>query len=104
MNVDGYNPQYMESVKQAVDRGRLQAMIDQPLPATPAPAAWHVGNAQATASSSAPATTAAQASDAAPAASPATTTATKAEPDPPQTDVAQKTKDTVNKLRGLLGH
>jgi len=55
VSVDGYNAQYMEAVKQAIDRERLQAMIDQPLPEHPAPAAWQV-------------------------------------------------KDTVNKLRGLLGH
>jgi hypothetical protein len=98
VQVDGYNAQYMESVKQAVDRARLQAMIDQPLPATPAPAAWHVGKAGGTTGASAPA--AAQAADAAP----ASAAAPQPEPEPAQTDVAKKTKDAVNKLRGLLGH
>lgn len=101
VSTDGYKAPYIESVKQAVDRARLQAMIDQPLPATPAPAAWHVGNGQATASASAtsPASDAATASSAE---SPTGTTSPN--PGPAQPDVAKKTKDTVNKLRGLLGH
>jgi hypothetical protein len=100
VQVDGYNSQYMESVKQAVDRARLQAMIDQPLPATPPPAAWHVGKTGATTGASAPAPTAAQAADVAP----ASTGAPQPEPGPTPSDTAQKTKNAVNKLRGLLGH
>jgi len=102
VSVDGYNAQYMEAVKQAVDRARLQAMIDQPLPATPPPVAWHVGKAGATASApaTAPASDAATASSAG---SPASTTSPKTETEPAQPDVAQQTKDTVNKLRGLFG-
>jgi hypothetical protein len=105
--VDGYKPQYIEAVKQAVDRARLQALIDQPLPATPPPAAWHVGKADATTGAAAPAPVAAQAADAAPApaaAAPANTAAPQPEPDPTPPDVTKKTKDAVNKLRGLLGH
>lgn len=97
VSVDGYNAQYMEAVKQAIDLARLQALIEQPLPATPPPAAWRVGKASATAAESAAAQEPASAM-ATDAASPAP------EPEPAQTDVAQKTKDTVNKLRGLLGH
>jgi len=100
VSVDGYKPQYIASVKQAVDRTRLQAMIDQPLPATPAPAAWHVGNAGApSAAPTAAAAVQAQAADPAPAATPAP----QPEPAPAESDVAKKTKDAVNKLRGLLG-
>lgn len=105
VSVDGYNAAYMESIKQAVDRARLQAMIDQPLPATPAPAAWHVGNSQAPAAASATGpvsdttTTATSAQG-----SPAATTPTKPESDPAQSDSTQKAKNAVNKLRGLLGH
>lgn len=101
MTIDGYNAQYIESVKQAVDRGRLQAMIDQPLPATPAPAAWHVGNAQATASASAAAPASGTTTPSSPS-SPASTTSPK--PDPAQPDAAKKTKDAVNKLRSVLGY
>ena len=86
----------MESVRQAIDRARLQALIDQPLPSTPAAAAWRVGNAQApaAASAAAPEPAAAQATEAA---SPAPA------PAPAQPDVAKQTKDAVRKLRGLLG-
>lgn len=95
LSIDGYNAQYMESVRQAVDRARLQALMDQPLPEAPAPAAWRVGNAQAPATSSAAA---------APAAAQATEPASPApEPAPAKPDVAKQTKDAVRKLRGLLG-
>lgn len=107
VQVEGYNAQYMESVKQAIDRVRLQAMIDQPLPEHPAPAAWQVGKAGATTGAPAAASTATQAADAAPApaaGSPASTASPQPKPAQAQPDVAQKTKDTVNKLRGLLGH
>jgi len=107
VSVDGYNAQYMAAVKQAVDRARLQAMIDQPLPENPAPAAWQVGKTGATTGAPAAASTATQAAAAAPdpaAGSPASTASPQSEPAPAQPDVAQKTKDTVNKLRGLLGH
>jgi hypothetical protein len=106
VQVEGYNKQYMESIKQALDRARLQAMIDQPLPDHPAPAAWQVGKAGATTGAPAATSTATQVADAAPApaaGSPASTTAPQPKPAPAQPDVAQKTKDTVNKLRGLLG-
>jgi hypothetical protein len=107
VQVDGYNAQYMAAVKQAVDRARLQAMIDQPLPEHPAPAAWQVGKAGATTGAPAAASTATQVAVAAPApveGSPASTASPQSEPASAQPDVAQKTKDTVNKLRGLLGH
>ena len=96
VSIDGYNPQYMESVRQAIDRARLQALIDQPLPSTPAAAAWRVGNAQApaTATAAAPQPAAAQATEAA---------SPTAEPAPAKPDVAKQTKDAVRKLRGLLG-
>ena len=96
LTVDGYNKQYIESVKQAIDRTRLQAMIDQPLPATPAPAAWRVGNAQAPAGASAAVPTPTESSAAG-------TPSPTPEPAPAQTDVARQTKDAVKKLRGLLG-
>ena len=107
VQVEGYNAQYMESVKQAVDRARLQAMIEQPLPEHPAPAAWQVGKAGATTGAPTAASTATQVADAVPppaAGSPASTASPQPKPAPAQPDVAQKTKDTVNKLRGLLGH
>jgi hypothetical protein len=102
VSVDGYNAQYMAAVKQAVDRARLQSMIDQPLPATPPPAAWHVGKAGAAtgASAAAPASTATQAADAAP----ASAAAPQPEPETAQPDAAEKAKDAVNKLRSLFGH
>jgi len=96
VQVDGYNAQYIESVKQAVDRARLQAMIDQPLPATPAPAAWRVGTTPPTATASTVATGPAAAQSTEP-------TAPGPEPAPAQTDVAKQTNDAVKKLRGLLG-
>lgn len=96
VSVDGYNAQYMDAVRQAIDRSRLQALIDEPLPATPAPAAWRVGKAQETAAESAAAQGPASA-NANEVASPAP------EPAPAQTDVAKQTKDAVRKLRGLLG-
>jgi hypothetical protein len=96
LTVDGYNKQYIESIKQAIDRTRLQAMIDQPLPATPAPAAWRVGNAQAAAGASAAVPTPTESSAAG-------TPSPTPEPAPAQTDVARQTKDAVKKLRGLLG-
>ena len=96
LTVDGYNAQYIESVRQAIDRARLQALIDHPLPAAPAPAAWRVGNAQATAAASATVPTPAEGST-------ASTTPPTAEPAPAQPDVAKQTKDAVRKLRGLLG-
>jgi hypothetical protein len=43
IKVDGHNPQFVEAIKQAIDRDRLQALIDQPLPDTPPPVAWKVG-------------------------------------------------------------
>jgi hypothetical protein len=85
------------------DRARLQALIDGPPPETPAPAAWSVGGPPQVAS--APAAAPAASSPAAPAvaaqpAAPATAPAPAASPQP---DATQQAKDTVNKLRGLLG-
>jgi hypothetical protein len=94
ITVDGYNKEYMEAVRQSLDRARLQALIDQPLPAEPAPAAWSVGKAQSTAA--APAV--AQGSG-----TPAGTEVPAAEPDAAPSDTTQKTKETVKKLRDLLG-
>lgn len=96
VSVDGYNADYMAAVRQAIDRARLQALIDQPLPESPAPAAWRVGKApaSATASATAPGQSAAQSTAAA---------APAPEPAPAQSDVAKQTKDAVRKLRGLLG-
>lgn len=102
--VDGYNAQYVESVKQAIDRSRLQALIDQPLPASPAPAAWQVGSADATAAASAPESAPAAVPTRADDAAPAATTDPQPKSTPAQSDVTKKTKDAVNKLRGLLGH
>ena len=85
------------------DRARLQALIDSPPPETPAPAAWRVGGPPQVASApaaalaaSAPAVPAVTAQPAAPATAPPPATS-------PQPDVTQQAKDTVNKLRGLLG-
>ncbi len=80
VKVDGHNAQYVESVKQALDRKRLQALIDQPLPDTPAPPAWTV-------------------SAAGPGAGGGTTPGGGSSP----TDITQQAQDTVNKLRGLFG-
>ena len=104
VSVDGYKPQYIEAVKQAVDRARLQALIDQPLPDSPAPAAWRVGASPKTVSAAVPAPAPTVSSGNAPAT--AVQPAAPAAPPPqasPQPDVAQQAKDTVNKLRGLLG-
>jgi hypothetical protein len=85
------------------DRTRLQALIDGPPPETPAPAAWSVGGPPQVASApvaapaaSAPAAPTVTAQPAGPAAAPTPVTS-------PQPDVTQQAKDTVNKLRGLLG-
>jgi hypothetical protein len=82
------------------DRARLQALLDGPLPETPAPAAWGVGGPPKVASTAGAepvtpgATTTAQ---------PATPAAQPAAAPSPQPDVTQQAKDAVNKLRGLFG-
>lgn len=106
VKVDGHKPKYVEAVKQALDRDRLQRLIDAPLPEAPPPAAWAVGAPAAAKAGTAPAASAS--------ASPASTTtpskpaaASLGESAPPAPDptraVADKAKDTVNKLRGLFG-
>lgn len=85
------------------DRARLQALIDGPPPETPAPASWSVGGPPQVAGAAAVAPAAS--TPAAPAVT-AQPTAPAAQPVPaasPQPDATQQAKDTVNKLRGLLG-
>lgn len=89
VKVDGHKPQYVEAVKQALDRDRLQRLIDAPLPEAPPPAASASASPASTTTPSKPA--AAGAGESAP-----------PPPDPTQA-VADKAKDTVNKLRGLFG-
>jgi hypothetical protein len=104
VKVDGYNAQYMSALKQAIDRDRLQALLDQPLPDTPAPAAWTVGKpGAATAKNGASASS--TASVVTPPTQPAAANKSDPAPTPPdQTQaVADKAKDAVNKLRGLFG-
>jgi hypothetical protein len=84
VTVDGHKAPYVDALRQAIDRSRLQALLDRPLPDTPAPAAWSVGGPAA-------ATTAATPAERAPTA-----------PDPAHA-VADKAKDAVNRLRGLFG-
>lgn len=104
VKVDGHKPQYVEAVKQAIDRTYLQALIDAPLPDTPPPVAWTVGApAAATAQpGAAPSATAAAATT-----PPRTATTRAPEPAPAAPDptqaVADKAKDAMNKLRGLFG-
>jgi len=101
VKVDGHNANYVGALKQAIDRDRLQALIDQPLPDVPPAATWTVGR---------PGSAAAQASASAPGGASAGTTpvqpapANKPEQAPDSAGaVADKAKDAVNKLRGLLG-
>jgi len=104
INVDGYKAQYMAAVEQALDRARLQALIDAPLPDEPPPVAWVVGKpGQASPKADAAATSAAPATSAGSTATSADQRgAAPAQPDPARA-VADKTMDTVNKLRGLFG-
>lgn len=89
IKVDGYKRPYIEAVQQAIDRDRLQALIDRPLPDTPPPAAWTVG---------APANNQAKTSTPASGANDTSGTADSV------SSTTDKTKDVVNKLRGLFGH
>ncbi|GMV03025.1 MAG: hypothetical protein KJZ98_08220 [Burkholderiaceae bacterium] len=84
----------------AFDQARLQALLDQPLPDAPAPAAWRIGGPQELADTpnGAQPQPAVQANANAPA--PAAQPSAAA----PAADTAQQAaKDTVNKLRGLFG-
>lgn len=94
VNIDGHNAQYVQSLSQAIDRGRLQTLIDQPLPDAPPPPAWTLARpgqptTQATASAQS------RSADA-----PATQEAKEVDPKSAAIDQA---KDAVNKLRGLFG-
>ncbi|GAB4167812.1 MAG: hypothetical protein Fur0039_05830 [Rhodocyclaceae bacterium] len=96
VHVDGHKPQYVEAVRQALDRGRLQKLIDEPLPDTPPPVAWTVGAPAAAKAGAAP-------KGSAPSAHPSPA-AESAPPTPhPTQAVADKAKDAVNTLRGLFG-
>lgn len=90
VTVDGHKAPYVDALEQALDRARLQALLDQPLPDTPPPAAWSLGGPQA----------ATPAQDTTPTTAPTERAPTA--PDPAQA-VADKAKDVVNKLRGLFG-
>ncbi|ODU98310.1 MAG: hypothetical protein ABT20_18225 [Rubrivivax sp. SCN 70-15] len=89
VTVDGHKAPYVDALKRAIDRSRLQALLDRPLPDTPPPAAWSVSGPAAAAPTPVP---------------PAATVPERAPtaPDPAQA-VADKAKDAVNRLRGLLG-
>jgi len=89
----------------AFDRARLQALIDQPLPQEPPPAAWRVGPAPVAAgpaAGSAPTPTPAAAPPPAGAPANATPAPTPAAPDAAQM-AAEKAKEAANKLRSLFG-
>lgn len=83
----------------AFDRARLQALIDQPLPQEPPPAAWRVGSAPVAA---APAAAPSPAPAATPQPASTPPASTPAAPDPAQT-AADKAKEAVGKLRSLFG-
>lgn len=90
----------------AFDRARLQALIDQPLPQEPPPAAWRVGPAPtAAAPAAAPAPTPTPAAAPPTAGAPPTRASpapTPAERDPAQM-AADKAKEAADKLRSLFG-
>jgi hypothetical protein len=95
VDVDGYKPDQIEAIRATLDRARLQALIDAPLPDSPPAPAWTV------AKPGQPATKAAAAAPPQPAAEvPAAQEAPAPEPKPAVVDQA---KDAVNKLRGLFG-
>lgn len=105
VSIDGYKAQYIDALGRAIDRDRLQTLIDQPLPDTPPPAAWTV----ATPGAAAPRAEAAARETAAPSSS-ATAQPAAADrrgPPAPAADpaqaVADQAKEAVNKLRGLFG-
>lgn len=96
------NVEQRQALIAGFDRARMQALIDGPPPETAAPVAWSVGGPP----------NAGNATAAAPAAAPPTAPAATSQPVAPaatppapgsQPDVTQQAKDTVNKLRGLLG-
>lgn len=98
VNIDGYKPEQIEAIRAALDRARLQALIDGPLPDSPPPPAWTV------AKPGQPAAKEAKVADAMPPkpASDAPAAQQTQAPEPKPTAVEQA-KNAVNKLRGLLG-
>lgn len=99
---NGHNAQYVESLKQAIDRDQLQKLIDQPLPDTPPPVAWTVGAPTAAKASAAPTNSASATTTPSKPAAVSPSESAPPAPDPTQA-VADKAKDAVNKLRGLFG-
>ncbi len=100
ISVNGHKPELTEAIRTALDRARLQALIDAPLPDTPPAPSWTVAKPDKPAdkptdkptASANPVTPAAEAS--------ATQQARTPHPKPAVVDQA---KDAVNKLRGLFG-
>ena len=94
VNVDGHNTQYVESLTQAIDRGRLQTLIDQPLPDAPPPPAWTLAR---------PGQPTTQPTASAPSRSAEAPAAQEAKEADPKSAAIDQAKDAVNKLRGLFG-
>jgi hypothetical protein len=97
--VSGSDSPLRKALLDAIDRGRLEAMVGKPLPS--------VAESQALAAQAAPVTVAGAVAPAAnsPAAQPAeaTPSAPAAAGQASSTDAAKDAVDTVNKLRGLFG-
>jgi hypothetical protein len=104
ISVEGHNPKFTEAIRTALDRARLQALIDAPLPDTPPAPAWTVAKPGKPADEPAQKPTdqpTASSNPAKPA--PAAPAAQQAQTPDPKPAVVDQAKDAVNKLRGLFG-